>query len=93
MATSVHVTIFVTGDSIVDTWYTDGELVTKSVSRWRVGVFDCATLACSWQTLDNVHLTEDEALSVVQRWQAVDSGRRYNWLDGRLEAKEAKRGA
>lgn len=54
--------------------------------KWRVGVIDCSTLAITYQLLDNPQLSEQQALSVVARWQALDSGRRYNWLHGRVEA-------
>mgnify|MGYP001578593913 FL=1 len=64
----------------------------QSGRKWRVGVMDCETLAVSFQTLDNPHLTEQQALSIVERWQRIDSGRRYNWLDGRVEHVPARKG-
>ena len=59
--------------------------------KWRVGVLDCANLGISYHTLDNVHLSEPEALTVVARWQALDAGRRFNWLVGRVEAGDSLR--
>jgi hypothetical protein len=54
-------------------------------SKWRTGVINCQTLAITYHTLDNPKLSVDSALAVVDRWNALDKGRRLNWLVGRYE--------
>jgi hypothetical protein len=53
------------------------------VTKWRIGVMNCYTLVITYQSLDSLQLTEPEALSVVDRWNRLDAGRRLNWLVGR----------
>ena len=55
----------------------------RMVTKWRIGVIDCSTLVITYQHLDSLQATEAYALSVVDRWNVLDSGRRLNWLVGR----------
>lgn len=52
--------------------------------KWKIGVSDL-NCVISYQLLDNPQLTEQQAVSIVDRWNIVDVGRRLNWLVGREE--------
>ncbi len=53
-------------------------------NKWQVGVLDCRSLRITYQHLDNPHLTEPQALSVIARWSISEAGRRMSWLVGRM---------
>jgi hypothetical protein len=55
------------------------------MTKWRTGVICCKTLAISYHTLDNANLLSTQALAIVDRWNALDKGRRLNWLVGRYD--------
>jgi len=57
------------------------------VTKWQVGVIDCKTLSITYQHLDSLQMTEQQALSIVDKWNRVDAGRRLNWLVGRMPAR------
>jgi hypothetical protein len=64
--------------------------VVNLTTKWRIGVIHCQTLAISYQTLDNPNLLSQQALAVVDRWNALDKGRRLNWLVGRFEVSTGR---
>jgi hypothetical protein len=55
------------------------------MTKWRTGVICCRTLAITYQTLDNANMLQGQALAVIERWNALDKGRRLNWLVGRYD--------
>jgi hypothetical protein len=59
--------------------------VVNLTTKWRIGVINCSNLAITYQTLDNPNMLQGQALAVVDRWNALDKGRRLNWLVGRYD--------